>query len=114
MTALVPVVRVQVNRRDGVQNSVLLHVHQKDMVHEKLKELPDYTDGHGKAEGHYRHEKGRQIQGHPLIAVEQVHQSKANSGAQKAVHGMKHGVPIREGDIERLDFPQNLRSKNEQ
>ena len=37
MTALVPWSGVQVNRRDGVQNGVLLHVHQKDMVHENSK-----------------------------------------------------------------------------
>ena len=84
------------------------------MVHGELEELPHHPHGHGEAEGHHCHVEGAQVQRDPFGAVENVHQGKANGGAQKAVGGVEHGVPVGEGDVVVLNFAQNLRSEDKQ
>src|SRR5699024_6694108 len=49
-----------------------------------------------------------------LIAVDNVQQGEADSGAQEAVEGVEHGVPVGELDIVGLDLTQNLRREDEQ
>ena len=88
---------------------------KKEMLHGALEKLPQYPHRHGKAEGHHRHIGGRQGKGGQLgVAVEDVHQGEADGGAQKAVEGVEHGVPVGENGVERADLAQDLGGVDEQ
>ena len=58
---------VQRNGGDGVDDGVLLHTEVEKEVHGKLKKLPQHADGHGKAKGSERQEKGREVEGQPHV-----------------------------------------------
>lgn len=69
---------VQGDGVDGVDDGVLLHVRVQEGVHEKLKELPQNPDGHGKAESQQGQEKGGELKGQLFIVVEQDDHGEAH------------------------------------
>ena len=48
------------------------------------------------------------------MAVAHVHQGEADGGAQEAVDGVQHGVPVGEGGVKGPDLTQNFRSEDKQ
>lgn len=105
---------VQHHGGDGVDNGVLLHVHVEHPVHAKLKKLPQNAHGHGKAEGGQGHIYRRQLEFDAAVAVEDIDQSKACGGAEKAGGGVEHGVPVGVGDEIAAQLTQNFRREDEQ
>ena len=98
---------------DRVDDSVLLHIRVEEEVHAELKEFPQHADGHGEAERHQRQEEGRQVEGQPLVVIEQQDHGEAHGGGQEAVEGVEHGVPVGDVHIEGVDLPQDLRREDE-
>ena len=96
-----------------MDDGVLLHVRVQEGVHEKLKELPQNPDGHGKAESQQGQEKGGELKGQLFIVVEQDDHGEAHRRGQKAVEGVEHGVPVGDHHVKGVDLPQDLRGENE-
>ena len=96
-----------------MDDGVFLHIGMEKEVHSKLKKLPQHANGHGEAECHQRQEERRQVEGQPLIVVQQQYHGKAHGRRQEAVEGMEHSVPPRNDHIEGIDLAQNLRREDE-
>jgi len=93
------------------------HIVGKGMVNKiraALKKLPQHADRHGKAESDDGEKKRRQVKAHLFVAVEDVHEREPDSGAEKTVQGVQHGVPKCVFDIKAAHFAEDLRRKNEQ
>ena len=105
---------IQIHGVDGVNDRVLLHVHAEEIVSAEFKKLPQNPHSHRKAEGDDGQIQGRQLNGEPLVPVEHVHQGEADGGAQKAVDGVQHGIPVGHPDVEAVQLPQYFRRENEQ
>ena len=106
-------VRVKHNRVDFVHNPVLLHIHVQIGIGGELEELPQDTDGHGKAECDDGQEQGRQFHREAFASVKDIHECKADCRHQKTVYGVQHGVPIRDFGVIRVDFSQDFSRKDE-
>ena len=99
---------------DGMYDRVLLHVQCEQLIHRELEELPQHADRHREAERGDRQEQRRQVELHPVAAVEQIHQRESDRGGQKSVQRVQRDVPEREQHIERTDLAENLRAEDEQ
>ena len=95
---------IQTGGVDGVYHRVPLHIRMEKTVHPKLEKLPQYADGHGKAESHHSQKERREVEGQLVVVIEQQHHGKAHSGGQKPVDGVEHGVPVGNSDIEGVDL----------
>ena len=98
---------------DGVDDRVLLHVRAQEEVHAEFKELPQDPDSHGEAEGHQGQERRGQMEGDPVIVVQQHHHGEAYRRGQEAVDGVEHGVPSGDHHIKGVDLTQNFCRKDE-
>ena len=98
---------------DGVDDRVLLHVRAQEEVHAEFKELPQDPDSHGEAEGHQGQERRGQMEGDPVIVVQQHHHGEAYRRGQEAVDGVEHGVPSGDYHIKGVDLTQNFCRKDE-
>ena len=103
---------VQRHGRNLPDDEILLHIGCQQCVAGKFKEFPENTDCHGKTERHNGKENRGKLKPEPLIAVENIHQAKAECGKHKAVDRMQHGVPERKPHVIAFDFPQNFRAEH--
>ena len=97
-----------------MNHCIFLHIQHKKLIHKKFKKFPHHTDGHGKTECHNTHIDRRQFKTEPFCAIQDIHHGKSDCCRQKAIERVQHGVPERKFEIKRMNFTQNLRSKNEQ
>ena len=106
-------VRVKHNRVDFVHNPVLLHIHVQIGIGGELEELPQDTDGHGKAECDDSEEQGRQLHREAFASVKDIHECKADGRHQKTVYGVQHGIPIGNFGVIGVDFSHNFGGEDE-
>lgn len=105
---------VQHDGANRVDDGVLLHIEEEQLVHRTLKKFLDDAGGHRKAERHDGQIQRRQVEPRLAVAVQNVQQGKADGRAQKAVQRVQHRVPVGEGDVVRADLAHDFRCINEQ
>lgn len=105
---------VQHDGANRVDDGVLLHIEEEQLVHRTLKKFPDDADGHRKAERHDGQIQRREVEPRLAVAVQNVQQREPDGRAQKAVQRVQHRVPVGEGDVVRADLTHDFRCINEQ
>ena len=106
------IIGIQSDSAEAADNEVFLHIQMQEQIHAALEKLPQNADCHRKAECDDSHIEGGDVE---VFAspVQEIDQREPHRRKQKAVQGMKNGVPAWNLYIIVIDLAEYLGCEDE-